>query len=253
LSSQVKGVYADRDLLSQQLSHDVNELLSSGDVTPFTVYSRLDAVQTSGNTSSHLRFLVYQLFFRRCCLKASSSLTRQAFVDRSRTYYASNTSTTTSIGRFDRDYNVSAKLFALLDNHSFVQRNLTQALLSLNMPMLFSLRFFVHDVLKAMSASKNGHALMRNGSTRFTSSRSNSMQTVYRTQLLSKDTVLKIKSSNGRTPSRLRSLVRSTGLVQANFSRSTTSCSPGAISLRRACSSTDVRREVNRCVASSWK
>jgi hypothetical protein len=78
---------------------------------------------------------------------------------------------------------------------------LTKSLLTLDISILFSMRFFIKDMHKGMIekalASNFKTNFYPNGSGRFGNGRTTNEQIFYRGQALSKDTFLKIKSNIG--------------------------------------------------------
>ena len=77
---KMKGVYFDRELLLDQLTSDIKISTNINDLIPITVYSRIDAIQANNNSTDHLRFLFYQLYFQQYCLNSSSTLNKNEFL-----------------------------------------------------------------------------------------------------------------------------------------------------------------------------
>ena len=197
----MKGVYSDREILLDQLSSDVKMLININDLIPITVYSRIDAIQTTNNSNDHLRFLFYQLFVHCYCLHSSSTLNSNDFIEIINRYYSTNRYELKLIDQFEDEYNSAKETFPWFIRNSFLQRILTKSLLTLDIPMLFSMRFFIKDMHKAMidkgsmwNSRTNG---FQNGSGRFGNGRSTNEQIFYRGQALAKETFFKIKSNIG--------------------------------------------------------
>ena len=176
--------------------------LNLSDLIPVTVYSRLDAVQSNGNSSDHLRFLFYQFYFHQFCLHSSTSttLTQNDLLESLRPYYSSNRHVSQIVDQFNEEYNPSTNVFHWFSNEYFLRRILSQSLLRLNIPMLFALRFFIRDLFKSMlnqestttSSSYPGRLnSYLNGSTRYLNGRTSNEQIFYRGQALGKETFLK--------------------------------------------------------------
>jgi hypothetical protein len=197
----MKGVYFDREILLEQLSSDVKILPNINDLIPITVYSRIDAIQTTTNSTDHLRFLFYQLFIHQYCLNSSLTTNKDEFVDIINRYYSSNRTQLKHIHQFEDEYNSSKNLFSWFLRDCFIQRMLTKSLLTLDISILFSMRFFIKDMHKGMIekalTSNFKTNSYQNGSGRFGNGRTTNEQIFYRGQALSKDTFLKIKSNIG--------------------------------------------------------
>jgi len=193
----MKGVYFDREMLYDQLLSDVKLSIHLNDLTPITVYSRIDAIQTNNNSTDHLRFLFYQLFFREYCLNSSSILNKKDFIDIIENYYYSNRYELKLIHEFDDEYNSSKNPFTWFIRDCFIQRILTKSLLTLDIEILFSMRFFIKDMQKLM-IEKVSNSKLTNGSGRFINGRLINEQIFYRGQALSKDIFDKIKSNIGK-------------------------------------------------------
>ena len=189
----MKGVFFDREILLEQLSSDVKILSSIADLIPITIYSRIEAVQSTNNSTDHLRFLFYQLFIHQYCLNSSSSSNKTDLLELIRTYYQTNRSESKQIDRFEDEYHSSQDSLRWFLQECFLQRILKKSLLTLDIPVLFSTRFFVNDMHKAMIEKSSSW----NSKSNFSSRRFNSEQIFYRGQALSKETLLKIKANTG--------------------------------------------------------
>lgn len=201
-SLKIKGVYFDRNALLEQLTTDVKILPNINDLIPITVYSRIDAVQTNTNSTDHLRFLFYQLFIHQYCLNSSlTSNKTNEFVDIINRYYSSNRSELKIIHQFEDEYNSSKNPLSWFLRDCFIQRMLTKSLLTLDISILFAMRFFIKDMHKAMieniSTTNSKTNFYQNGSGRFINGRTTNEQIFYRGQGLSKDTFQKIRSNSG--------------------------------------------------------
>jgi hypothetical protein len=197
---KIKGVYFDREILLEQLSFDVKISTNVHDLIPITVYSRIDAIQTTNNCRDHLEFLFYQLFIREYCLNSPSTLNKSEFTELINDYYSSNRQELKVIHEFENDYNSSKNVFSWFERECFIRRILTQSLLTLNIQILFSLRFFLHDMFKMM-IDKVGTSSYQKGniySNRSVNGRLTNEQVFYRGQALTKETFFKIKSNIGK-------------------------------------------------------
>ena len=175
------------------------------DLTSLSVYSRLDALQSTMSSVEHLRFLFYQMFIHEFCLDSSlssSSLNRDAFVQLIDDYYSSNEHEMAVVREFHDEYRASERCFTWFTRPCFVRRILTHSLLALDIPTLLAMRFFINDMFKAMisqtSASTNKPYSYSNGSNRFLNGRSSGEQLVYHGQALAKETFMKIKLNIGQ-------------------------------------------------------
>jgi hypothetical protein len=150
-----------------------------GDLLPITVYSRLDNFQINNNSSTdHLRFIFYQLFIHEYCLNSSSLLTQTNLLNMIEDYYYLNTYEFNQIIQFTDKYQ-PIKWFL---RETFLQRLLTKSLLTLNLKILFALRFFIQDMFKTMNdLSSQSHE-----------------QIYYRSQILSAETFGRIKSNTSK-------------------------------------------------------
>ena len=198
----MKGIYDDRSSLLEQLSLDVQQSLNLGDLLPLTVYSRLDAVQINPTSMDHLRFLFYQLFIHEFCLNSTTTLTKDSFVDYFRSYYSENRRLLKKLNRFDEEYKSTTNILQWFESKCFLRRIFTQSLLKVNIPILFSMRFFISDMFKSMNNQENRfntkYPNSFNGSSRFSYNKTNNDELVYHAQSLSKDTFTKIKSNIGK-------------------------------------------------------
>jgi tetratricopeptide (TPR) repeat protein len=194
----MKGVYFDRELLLDQLTSDVKISMNINDLIPITVYSRIDAIQTTNNPTDHLRFLFYQLFIHQYCLNSSSTLNKNDFLGIIRGYYTSNRYELKQINKFDDEYNSSKDVSSWILRDCFLRRMLTQSLSTLNIQILFSLRFFIKDLFKTMSEKALTTNSKQNGFGRSGNGRLTNEQMYYRGQALGKETFLKIKSNIGK-------------------------------------------------------
>lgn len=190
----MKGVYFDREILLEQLSSDVKILSGIADLTPMTIYSRVDAVQTTNNSTDHLRFLFYQLFIHQYCLNSSASAGKKDLLELIHAYYKSNRNEMKEIHQFEEDYQASKNALQWFFEESFLRRIFQKSLLTLDIPILFSMRFFINDMHQAM-VEKNSSW---NSKTNYSARRFNNEQMVYRGQALSKETLLKIKANTGK-------------------------------------------------------
>jgi hypothetical protein len=197
----MKGVYFDREILLEQLSTDVKILPNVNDLIPLTVYSRIDAVQTNTNSTDHLKFLFYQLFIQQYCLNSSSTNNKDEFMEIINNYYKTNRNEIKLIHQFDEEYNSSKNPFSWFLRDCFIQRMLTKSLLTFDISILFTMRFFIKDMHKSMvekaSSTNSRNNFYQNGSGRFGNGRTTYEQIFYRGQALSKDTFLKIKTNLG--------------------------------------------------------
>jgi len=183
----VKGIYLERDVLLEELLSDVKMYTNIGDFLPITVYNRLHIAQTTNSSNDHLRFLFYQLFIHEYCLN-SSSLTKKHLIEIIEDYYQSNQDELNKMIEFNNKYNSTKNVFKWFLRESFLRKLLTKSLLTLNLKILFALRFFIKDMHKTMiniGLSSNKY-------------QSSSEQIFYRSQILSEDTFGRIKSSIGK-------------------------------------------------------
>jgi hypothetical protein len=194
----MKGVYFDREILLEQLSSDVKISTEINDLIPISVYSRIDAIQPINNSTDHLRFLFYQLFIHQYCLNSSLPSNKNDFIDIIQNYYSSNRHQLKQIHQFEDEYNSSKNIFSWFIDDCFIQRILTKSLLTLDIQILFSMKFFLKDMHKAMIEKVSSSSLYRNGSSRFVNGRLTNEQIFYRGQALGKDTFFKIKSNIGK-------------------------------------------------------
>ncbi|CAF1350592.1 unnamed protein product [Rotaria sp. Silwood1] len=199
--SKMKGIYFDRETLLEQLTLDVKISTNINDLIPISVYSRIDAVQTTNNSNDHLRFLFYQLFIKQYCLNSSSILNKNDFIDIIQKYYSTNRKEIKLIHEFDDEYNSNKNVLTWFMCDCFIQRMLTQSLLKLDIQILFSLRFFIKDMFKIMIdnvlISNQKQNFYSNNSGRYINGRSTNEQIFYRGQALAKETFLRIKSNIG--------------------------------------------------------
>ncbi|CAF1509220.1 unnamed protein product, partial [Adineta ricciae] len=196
--AKIKGVYSDRESLLEELSSDVKISLNIHDLVPISVYSRIDAIQTSNNSTDHLRFLFYQLFIQQYCLNSSKTLTNHDFLKFAQKYYQANRKESKLIKQFINECHSSKDLFFWFLQNSFLRRMFTQSLLTLDIQLLFFLRYFIHDMHRYMVEQATNSSQRSNyGAARFNSARSTSEKVFYRGQALGKDTFLKIKSNIG--------------------------------------------------------
>jgi hypothetical protein len=193
----MKGVYFEREMLLDELLSDVKLSIHINNLTPITVYSRIDAIQTNNNSIDHLRFLFYQLFFQQYCLNSSSIFSKKDFLDIIQNYYSSNRYELKLIHEFDDEYNSSKNPLTWFIQDCFIQRMLTKSLLTLDIEILFSMRFFIKDMQKMM-IEKVSNSKLTNGSGRFINGRLINEQIFYRGQALSKETFEKIKLNSGK-------------------------------------------------------
>jgi hypothetical protein len=198
----MKGVYFDREILLEQLSIDVGISVNLNDLIPITIYSRIDAIQPNNPSTDHLRFLFYQLFIHQYCLNSSSQSNKTEFVDIINNYYSSNRHELKEIHQFEDEYNSFKNTFSWFKRDSFLRRMLTKSLLTLDIEILFSMRFFIKDMHKIMidkvSTLNSKTNLSQYGSGRFINGRSTNEQIFYRGQALAKETFFKIKSNTGK-------------------------------------------------------
>lgn len=194
---QVRDVYSDHRSLFDRLSSDVSLALNLNDFIPITVYNRLDAIQSHGTSTDHLRFLFYQLFFQQYCLNASSPLNHTDIFEVLRPYYSSNRRQAKLVEQFNDDYDPSADVIHWWVEGTFLRRLLTRALNEMNMSMLFKVRFFIRDLFKSMINQSSSTGNKSNGYGRLRMS-TNNEQIFYRGQALAKDNFLKIKSNIGK-------------------------------------------------------
>ncbi|CAF4688692.1 unnamed protein product [Rotaria socialis] len=197
----MKGMYFDRGILLEQLKADVKISINIHDLIPITVYSRIDAIQTNNNSNDHLRFLFYQLFIQQYCLNSSSSLNKNDFINIARNYYSSNRKESKTIHEFEDEYSSIKNIFNWFARDCFIRKMLTQSLLTLDIQMLFSLRFFIKDMFKIMiekvSMSSQKQNIHSNTPRRYINGRSTNEEIFYRGQALSKENFAKIKSNIG--------------------------------------------------------
>lgn len=198
---QMKGIYFDYEVLLEQLASDVKLSTNINDLIPITIYSRLDVVQTNNSSNDYLRFLFYQLFIQQYCLNSSSTFNKNDCFDLVQDYYSSNRKELKMIHEFDSEY-TSKYAFTWFMKECFIRRMLTQSLLTLNIQVLFSLRFFIKDMFQIMAdkglTSFSKQNIYSNGFGRYNNGRLTNEQIFYRGQALSKDTFLKIKSNIGK-------------------------------------------------------
>ena len=190
----MKGVYFDREILLEQLSSDVKILSGIADLIPMTIYNRIDAVQITNNSTDHLRFLFYQLFIHQYCLNASSSSSKKDLLELIRVYYKSNRHEMQEIHQFEKDYQSPKNALQWFFEECFLRRIFQKSLLTLDIPILFSMRFFINDMHQAMIEKSS----QWNSKTNYSARRFNNEQVVYRGQALSKETLLKLKANTGR-------------------------------------------------------
>jgi hypothetical protein len=183
----VKGIYLNRDTLLEELSSDVKMYTNIGDLFPITVYSRVDNFQTNNSSTDHLRFLFYQLFIHQYCLN-SSSLTKTSLIEIIEDYYHFNRYELNEITKFKSEYQSTKNVIKWFLRESFLRRLLTKSLITLNLKILFALRFFIKDMHKTM--------LDLGLSTK--KSRLSNEQIVYRSQIISNDAFGRIKSNIGK-------------------------------------------------------
>ena len=202
MRSITNEVFIDQEELIEKLSSDVRMSKNVHDLIPITVYSRVDVIQANHNSNDHLRFLFYQLFIRQYCLNSPSLLNKDDFMDLVHDYYSSNRKESKTIEQFDRDYVASKNCFSWFMRDCFLRRMLTQSLLTLNIKVLFSLRFFIRDLFKIMidkavvSVQKQKSYSYNAG--RYLNGRSMNEQIFYRGQALSDETFVKIKTNVGK-------------------------------------------------------
>ncbi|CAF3685375.1 unnamed protein product [Rotaria sp. Silwood1] len=185
--TKVKGIYLDRDILFEELSSDVKMYTNIGDLLPISIYNRLDIVQNNNSSNDHLRFLFYQLFIHEYCLK-SSSLNKINLIELIENYYYLNRYELNQINEFDKEYNSTKNVLIWFLKNSFLRRLLTKSLLILNLQILFTLRFFIKDMYKAMidiGSSSNKYHHIENE------------EIFYRSQIISEETFGRIKSNIG--------------------------------------------------------
>ncbi|CAF1252529.1 unnamed protein product [Adineta steineri] len=201
--SKMKGIYFEREILFEQLSSDVNISMNIIDLIPITVYSRIDAIQTNNNSTDHLQFLFYQLFIQQYCLNSSTLLNNKDFLNLIQNYYSSNREEMKLINEYKNECNSSNDNLSWFLRESFLRKILIQSLITFNIPLLFSLRFFIRDMHKVMiekASSSSSHQKQNfypNGSGRFGNGRLTNEQVFYRGQALCKETFFKIKSNIG--------------------------------------------------------
>ncbi len=183
----MKGIYLNRDTLLEELSSDVKMYTNIGDLFPITVYSRVDNFQTNNSSTDHLRFLFYQLFIHQYCLN-SSSLTKTSLIEIIEDYYHFNRYELNEITKFKSEYQSTKNVIKWFLRESFLRRLLTKSLITLNLKILFALRFFIKDMHKTM--------LDLGLSTK--KSRLSNEQIVYRSQIISNDAFGRIKSNIGK-------------------------------------------------------
>jgi len=178
-----------------KISTNINDLI------PITVYSRIDAIQTTNNSTDHLRFLFYQLFIHQYCLNSPSISNKNDLIDIIQNYYSTNRHQLKVIHEFEDEYNSSKNVISWFIRDCFLQRILTKSLLILDIQILFTMRFFLKDMHKTMiekvSTSNLKTNLYQNGSGRFVNGRLTNEQMFYRGQALSKETFFKIKANIG--------------------------------------------------------
>ena len=189
-------------MLLEQLASDVQILMHICDLTPLTVYSRLEALQSTMSSVEHLRFLFYQMFIHEFCLdSSSSSLNYNEFLQLIDGYYSSNENEMLVVREFRDGYRSSERPFSWFTRPCVVRRLLTRSLLALDIPTLLAMRFFIKDMFKAMisqtSASNGKPYSYSNGSNRYLNGRSSGEQLVYHGQALAKETFMKIKLNIG--------------------------------------------------------
>ncbi|CAF3630576.1 unnamed protein product, partial [Rotaria sp. Silwood2] len=120
------------------------------------------------------------------CLK-SFSLNKTNLVELIENYYYLNRHELNQINEFDKEYNSTKNVLIWFLRNSFLRRLLTKSLLILNLKILFTLRFFIKDVYKAMidiSSSSNKYQISHE-------------QIFYRSQIISEETLGRIKSNIG--------------------------------------------------------
>ena len=179
----------------EQLSSDVRVCSNLNDLIPITIYSRVEATQTTHNSNNHLRFLFYQLFFQYYCTNSSSILNQKKFIELIEDYYSSNRKELRLVHQFDDEYNSSKRSLSWLVRDCFIRRVLTQSLLTLNIQILFSLRFFIKDMTEVM-VERTSTSNQRYNS--YSSRTSTKEQIFYRGQALAKETLEKIKLNIGK-------------------------------------------------------
>lgn len=203
----MKGLYNDREMLLEQLSSDVKISNDINDIIPISVYSRLDAIQPNSCSTDHLRFLFYQIFFHQYCLNSSLNSSKNNFLDIVFNYYSTNRRELKKVQQFDDEYQSSNNILSWFIENSFIRRILTKSLLTLDINILFSLRFFLKDMHKIMmennSTINSKTNYYQNGSSRFLNGRTTYEQIFYRGQALAKDTLFRIKSNIGKIKSLL--------------------------------------------------
>ncbi|CAF1089265.1 unnamed protein product [Rotaria sordida] len=184
--SKVKGIYLDRDSLLEELSSDVNKYTNIGDLLPISIYNQRDIIQNNNSSNDHLRFLFYQLFVHEYCLKSSSS-NKIHLIELIEDYYRLNRYELHQIDEFDKEYNSTKNVLIWFLRNTFLRKFLTKSLLILNLKILFTLRFFIKDMYKAMidiGSSSNKYQI-------------STEQIFYRSQIISEETFGRIKSNIG--------------------------------------------------------
>ena len=99
-------------------------------------------------------------------------------------YYHLNHHELDQITEFKDKYQPTKNVFKWFLRETFLQRLLTKSLSTLNLTVLFALRFFIKDTFKAMIDSGK--------------SRQGNEQIFYRSQILSAETFGRIKSNTGK-------------------------------------------------------
>lgn len=147
----------------------------------------MNILETNDSSNDYIRFLFYQLFIHEYCLKASS-LNKSNLIEISEDYYRLNPNELNQINQFKKKYNSTKNALLWFLKNSFVRKLLTKSFLTLNLEVLFTLRFFIKDMHRAMiniGLSSIELPISKE-------------KTYYRSQIISEETFQRIKSNIGK-------------------------------------------------------